>query len=38
MVQVGNIKVEERPRYEDYVAVPLVQEALRGLGRVGEFD
>lgn len=38
MVQVGNIKAEERPRYEDYVAASLVQEALRGLARVPEHD
>ncbi len=38
MVQVGNIKAEEQPRYEDYVAVSLVQEALRGVARVPEYD
>jgi ABC-type nitrate/sulfonate/bicarbonate transport system substrate-binding protein len=38
MVQVGNIKAEEQPRYEDYVAASLVQEALRGLPRVPEHD
>jgi len=38
MVQVGNIKKEERPTHEDYVAVSIVQEALKGLSRVPEFD
>jgi len=38
MVEVGNIKPEERPRYEDYVAVSLVQEALHSLTRVPEYD
>ena len=38
MVQVGNLKPEERPRYEDYVAVSIVSEALKGLSRVPDFD
>ena len=38
MVQVGNIKPEARPKYEDFVAVPLVQEALKTLPRVPEYD
>jgi hypothetical protein len=38
MVQVGNIKPEERPKYEDYVAVPIVQEAFKALPRVPDFD
>lgn len=38
MVQVGNIKAEEKPKYEDYVAVSLVQEALRSLPRVPNAD
>ena len=38
MVQVGNIKPEVRPKYEDYVAVSIVQEAFKALPRVPEFD
>jgi len=38
MVQVGNIKAEERPTYEDYVAVSVIEEALKGLSRVPDFD
>jgi ABC-type nitrate/sulfonate/bicarbonate transport system substrate-binding protein len=38
MVQVGNIKPEERPKYEDYVAVTLIHEALKGLPRVPDYD
>lgn len=38
MVQVGNIKPEARPRYEDYVAVSVLEEAMKGLPRVPEYD
>jgi NitT/TauT family transport system substrate-binding protein len=38
MVQVGNIKPEDRPKYEDYVAVPFLQDALKDLPRVANFD
>jgi ABC-type nitrate/sulfonate/bicarbonate transport system substrate-binding protein len=38
MVQVGNIKPNEKPGHDDYVAVAVVQEALRGLPRVPDFD
>ncbi|MDP3768159.1 MAG: ABC transporter substrate-binding protein [Dehalococcoidia bacterium] len=38
MIQVGNIKPNERPSYDDFVAVSIVQEALRGLPRVPDFD
>ncbi len=38
MVQVGNIKPEERIKYEDYVAVSIVEEAMKGLPRVPDFD
>ena len=38
MVQVGNIKPEERPKYEDYVAVSVVEAAMKGLPRVPDFD
>jgi NitT/TauT family transport system substrate-binding protein len=38
MVQVGNIKAEERPKYEGYVAAPVVEGAMKGLPRVPDFD
>lgn len=38
MVQVGNIKPEERPKFEDYVAVPILQEAFRALPHVPDHD
>jgi len=38
MVQVGNIKEAERPKYEDYVAVSVVQEAFKTLPRQADFD
>ncbi len=38
MVQVGNIKPEERPKYEDYVAVSIIEEALKGLPRIPDYD
>jgi NitT/TauT family transport system substrate-binding protein len=38
MVQVGNLKPEERPAYEDYVALPVLQEAFKTLPRVPDFD
>lgn len=38
MVQVGNIKPAEKPKYEDYVAAPLIEEALKGLPRIPDFD
>lgn len=38
MVQVGNIKAAERPKYEDHVAVSIAQEALKGLPRVPDYD
>ncbi|HEU5323288.1 MAG TPA: ABC transporter substrate-binding protein [Methylomirabilota bacterium] len=38
MVQVGNIKEAEKPTYDDYVAVSLIQEALRDLPRVADYD
>jgi hypothetical protein len=38
MVQVGNIKAAEQPKYEDYVALPIVEGAMRGLPRVPDFD
>ena len=38
MVQVGNIKPEERIRFEDYVATPIIEGALKGLSRIADFD
>ena len=38
MVKVGSIKAEERPKHEDYVAVSLIEEALKRLPRVADYD
>jgi len=38
MVQVGNIKPEERPAYEDYAAVSVIEPALKGLPRIPDYD
>jgi ABC-type nitrate/sulfonate/bicarbonate transport system substrate-binding protein len=38
MVQVGNIKAEERPKYEDFVAASVVQDAFKSLPRQPDFD
>ena len=38
MVQVGNIKPAEKPTYEDYVAVSVVEAATKGLSRVPDYD
>ena len=38
MVQVGSIKPEERPRHEDYVAVSILEEAMKRLPRVPDYD
>jgi NitT/TauT family transport system substrate-binding protein len=38
MVQVGSIKPEERPKYEDYVAVSIIEEAMKGLPRIPDYD
>ncbi|HEY2986805.1 MAG TPA: ABC transporter substrate-binding protein [Candidatus Binatia bacterium] len=38
MVKVGSIKPEERPKYEDYVAVSIVEEAMKRLPRVPDYD
>jgi NitT/TauT family transport system substrate-binding protein len=38
MVKVGNIKPEERPKHEDVVAVPIVEEAMKRLSRVPDYD
>ena len=38
MVQVGNIKPDAKPKYEDYVAGPIIEEALKGLPRIPDFD
>ena len=38
MVKVGSIKAEERPKHEDYVAVSLVEEAIKRLPRVPDYD
>ena len=38
MVQVGNIKQEERPKPEDYVAVSIVEEAMKRFPRIPDYD
>jgi len=38
MVQVGSIKPEERPKHEDYAAVSLIEEALKRLPRIPDYD
>ena len=38
MVKVGNIKPEERPKYEDVVAVSIVEEAMKRFPRVPDYD
>ena len=38
MVQVGNLKPEERIRHENFVAVSLIEEAMKGLPRVPDYD
>lgn len=38
MVQVGNIKPAERPAYEDYAAVSVIEPALKGFPRVPDYD
>jgi len=38
MVKVGNLKPEERPKFEDFVAVPIVEGAMKGFSRLPDFD
>jgi len=38
MVQVGNIKSEGRPKHEDFVAVSILEEAMKRLPRVPDYD
>jgi len=38
MVQVGNIKPEERPKHENFVAVSIVEEAMKRFPRVPDYD
>ncbi|TAJ99843.1 ABC transporter substrate-binding protein [bacterium] len=38
MVKVGNIKPEERPKPEDFVAVSIVEGAMKSLPRVPDYD
>ena len=38
MVKVGNIKPEERPKYEDVVGISIVEEALKRFSRVPDYD
>jgi hypothetical protein len=38
MVQVGNIKPEDRPKHEDYVAVSILEGAMKRLPRIADYD
>jgi NitT/TauT family transport system substrate-binding protein len=38
MVKVGTIKSEDRPKHEDYVAVSILEEAMKRLPRVADYD
>lgn len=38
MVSVGSIKPEEKPKYDDYKAVSLIAEAMKGLAPVSDYD
>lgn len=38
MVKVGSIKSEERPKYEDYVAVSILEEAMKRMPRIPDYD
>ncbi len=38
MVKVGNLKPEERPKFEDFVAVPIVEGAMKRFPRLPDYD
>jgi NitT/TauT family transport system substrate-binding protein len=38
MVKVGNLKPEEKPKLEDFVAVPIVEEAMKRFPKLPDFD
>src|SRR5262245_1336844 len=38
MVKAGNIKPEERPKYEDVVEVSIVEEAMKRYPRIPDYD
>ena len=38
MVQIGSIKPEERPKHEDFVAVSIVEEAMKRFPRLADYD
>lgn len=38
MVKVGNLKPEERPKHEDVVALPIVEEAMKRFPRIPDYD
>src|SRR5919106_322705 len=38
MVQVGSIKPEDRPKHEDYVALSILEGAMKRLPRVADYD
>lgn len=38
MVQIGSIKAEERPKHEEYIAVSIIEEAMKPLPRIPDYD
>jgi NitT/TauT family transport system substrate-binding protein len=38
MVKVGSIKSEDRPKHEDYVAVSILEGAMKSLPRIPDYD
>jgi NitT/TauT family transport system substrate-binding protein len=38
MVKVGNLKPEERPKLEDFVAIQIVEEAMKRFPRLPDYD
>jgi ABC-type nitrate/sulfonate/bicarbonate transport system substrate-binding protein len=38
MVKAGSIKPEEQPKHEDYVALSIIEEAMKRLSRVPDYD
>jgi NitT/TauT family transport system substrate-binding protein len=38
MVKVGSIKPEDRPKHEDFVAVSIIEEAMKRLTRIPDYD
>ena len=38
MVQIGSIKPEDRPKNEDYVALSIIEGAMKRLSRIADYD